>query len=91
MATEPLTTPRLTALSHSAGCACKLGPVDLGGHSVDDPEPKFGMVAIGEVHPGLLMAVPQDRRAALAQELERLKHVPGYTYAVIGTVRREAV
>jgi selenide,water dikinase len=23
----------------------------LGGHSVDDPEPKFGMVAIGEVHP----------------------------------------
>jgi selenide, water dikinase len=23
----------------------------LGGHSVDDPEPKYGMVAIGDVHP----------------------------------------
>jgi selenide,water dikinase len=23
----------------------------LGGHSIDDPEPKFGMVAVGEVHP----------------------------------------
>src|SRR6266571_1908151 len=23
----------------------------LGGHSVDDPEPKYGMAAIGEVHP----------------------------------------
>ena len=23
----------------------------LGGHSIDDPEPKFGMVVIGEVHP----------------------------------------
>jgi selenide,water dikinase len=29
MATEPLTTPRLTSLSHGAGCACKLGPTDL--------------------------------------------------------------
>src|SRR3989441_9098104 len=27
------------------------GAFILGGHSVDDPEPKFGMVAIGEVHP----------------------------------------
>jgi selenide,water dikinase len=27
------------------------GAFILGGHSVDDPEPKFGMVAIGTVHP----------------------------------------
>jgi selenide,water dikinase len=27
------------------------GAFVLGGHSIDDPEPKFGMVAIGEVHP----------------------------------------
>jgi selenide,water dikinase len=27
------------------------GAFVLGGHSVDDPEPKYGMVAIGEVHP----------------------------------------
>ncbi len=26
-----------------------------GGHSIDDPEPKFGMVAIGEVDPGELV------------------------------------
>jgi selenide,water dikinase len=37
----------------------------LGGHSIDDPEPKFGMVAIGEVHPDhvvtLRAALPGDR------------------------------
>jgi selenide,water dikinase len=27
------------------------GAFVVGGHSVDDPEPKYGMVAIGEVHP----------------------------------------
>jgi selenide,water dikinase len=27
------------------------GAFIVGGHSIDDPEPKFGMVAIGEVHP----------------------------------------
>ncbi len=27
------------------------GAFVMGGHSVDDPEPKYGMVAIGEVHP----------------------------------------
>jgi selenide,water dikinase len=27
----------------------------LGGHSIDDPEPKYGMVAIGEVHPDRLV------------------------------------
>ena len=27
----------------------------LGGHSIDDPEPKFGMVAVGEAHPDRLV------------------------------------
>src|SRR5207237_7661618 len=27
----------------------------LGGHSVDDPEPKFGLVALGTVHPHRIM------------------------------------
>ena len=27
----------------------------LGGHSIDDPEPKFGMVAVGEAHPERLI------------------------------------
>src|SRR5688572_3225282 len=37
----------------------------LGGHSIDDPEPKFGMVAIGEVHPDHVVTV----RAALPGDL----------------------
>lgn len=31
--------------------AAAAGVFVLGGHSIDDPEPKYGMVAIGEVHP----------------------------------------
>ncbi len=37
----------------------------LGGHSIDDREPKFGMVAVGEVHPDRVItnagALPGDR------------------------------
>lgn len=31
------------------------GCLILGGHSIDDPEPKFGMVVVGEVHPDKLL------------------------------------
>jgi selenide,water dikinase len=31
------------------------GAVVVGGHTVDDPEPKFGMVVIGTVHPDVLI------------------------------------
>jgi selenide,water dikinase len=31
--------------------AAEAGVPVLGGHSIDDPEPKYGMVAVGEVHP----------------------------------------
>ncbi len=34
-----------------ADVARAAGAFVLGGHSVDDPEPKYGMVVIGEVHP----------------------------------------
>lgn len=34
-----------------ATVAAEAGIPVLGGHSIDDPEPKFGMVAVGEVHP----------------------------------------
>jgi len=41
------------------------GAFMLGGHSIDDPEPKFGMVTIGEVHPDRIVtnagAKPGDR------------------------------
>ncbi|WP_245707663.1 selenide, water dikinase SelD [Pseudonocardia oroxyli] len=36
-----------------AGRAC--GFVVVGGHSIDDPEPKYGMAVIGEVHPDRLL------------------------------------
>jgi selenide,water dikinase len=45
--------------------AAEAGCLMLGGHSVDDPEPKFGMCVIGEVHPDRLLtnanARPGDR------------------------------
>jgi selenide,water dikinase len=38
-------------LRGGAEVAQAAGAFVLGGHSVDDPEPKYGMVAIGDVHP----------------------------------------
>ena len=37
--------------------AREAGAFVLGGHSVDDPEPKYGMVAIGEVHPDKIVTL----------------------------------
>lgn len=34
-----------------ADVARAAGALILGGHSIDDPEPKYGMVALGDVHP----------------------------------------
>ena len=36
-----------------AGRAC--GFVVVGGHSIDDPEPKYGMAVVGEVHPDRIL------------------------------------
>jgi len=33
----------------------------LGGHSIDDPEPKYGMVVVGEVHPDRLVTNAKGR------------------------------
>lgn len=45
--------------------AQRAGCLMLGGHSIDDPEPKFGMVVLGEVHPDRVLtnaaARPGDR------------------------------
>lgn len=38
-------------LRGAADVVAKAGALIVGGHSVDDPEPKFGLVAVGEVHP----------------------------------------
>ena len=45
--------------------AAEAGVPVLGGHSIDDPEPKYGMVAVGEAHPDRILgndgARPGDR------------------------------
>lgn len=52
-------------LRGGADVARDAGLLILGGHSIDDPEPKYGMVAIGEAHPDRLLtnagARPGDR------------------------------
>lgn len=44
-------------LRGGADIAREAGAFVLGGHSVDDPEPKYGMVVIGEVHPNRIVTV----------------------------------
>lgn len=39
-----------------AEIAAEAGVPILGGHSIDDPEPKYGMVVVGEVHPDRIIA-----------------------------------
>jgi selenide,water dikinase len=41
--------------------ARQAGAFVLGGHSVDDPEPKYGMVAIGEAHPDRIVTLSRAR------------------------------
>jgi selenide,water dikinase len=41
--------------------AREAGAFVLGGHSVDDPEPKYGMVAIGEAHPDRIVTIARAR------------------------------
>jgi selenide,water dikinase len=52
-------------LKGAAEVCREAGCLMLGGHSVDDPEPKFGMCVIGEAHPDRIMtnasARPGDR------------------------------
>ena len=42
-------------LAGGAEIAAEGGFVIVGGHSVDDPEPKYGLAAIGEVHPDRIL------------------------------------
>ena len=39
------------AIEGGVDIASEAGAFVLGGHSIDDPEPKYGMVAVGDVHP----------------------------------------
>jgi selenide,water dikinase len=44
-------------LAGGAAMAREAGLLILGGHSIDDPEPKYGMVALGEAHPDRLLTI----------------------------------
>jgi selenide, water dikinase len=48
-------------LRGGADIAKEAGAFVLGGHSVDDAEPKYGMVAIGEVHPNRVITLARAR------------------------------
>ena len=42
-------------LKGGAEIAAQAGCLVVGGHSIDDPEPKYGMAVIGEVHPDRML------------------------------------
>ena len=44
-------------LAGGAAVAREAGLLILGGHSIDDPEPKYGLVAIGEAHPDRILTI----------------------------------
>ncbi len=48
-------------LDGAAAVASEAGCLILGGHSVDDPEPKYGLAVIGEVHPDRMMTTAAGR------------------------------
>jgi len=48
-------------LRGGADVAREAGAFVLGGHSVDDPEPKYGMVVYGEVHPSRVITIAGAR------------------------------
>jgi selenide,water dikinase len=52
----------LGEIVRGGGQACREAGIPvLGGHSIDDPEPKFGLVAVGEVHPDRMMTTSGAR------------------------------
>ena len=54
--TEELSTEILLEVLQGAGeAAAEGGWVTVGGHTVDDPEPKFGLAMVGEVHPDRIL------------------------------------
>ena len=45
----------LEVLQGAAEAAAEGGWITVGGHTVDDPEPKFGLAMVGEVHPDRIL------------------------------------
>lgn len=54
--TDELSTDILLEVLLGAGeVAAEGGWITVGGHTVDDPEPKFGLAVVGEVHPDRIL------------------------------------
>ena len=54
--TEELSNEILLEVLQGAGeAAAEGGWITVGGHTVDDPEPKFGLAMVGEVHPDRIL------------------------------------
>jgi selenide,water dikinase len=54
--TEELSNDILLEVLQGAGeAAAEGGWITVGGHTVDDPEPKFGLAMVGEVHPDRIL------------------------------------
>jgi selenide,water dikinase len=54
--TDELSTDILLEVLQGAGeAAAEGGWITVGGHTVDDPEPKFGLAMVGEVHPDRIL------------------------------------
>jgi len=54
--TEELSNEILLEVLRGAGeAAAEGGWITVGGHTVDDPEPKFGLAMVGEVHPDRIL------------------------------------
>src|SRR5207253_3013469 len=75
-------------LRGGAEVARAAGAFVLGGHSVDDPEPKYGMVAIGEVHPDRI--VPNGGVTAAAVRLLPRAREAAERGAIPGGLERNA-
>lgn len=54
--TELPTTLLTDVLGGAALVGAECGFVTVGGHTVEDPEPKFGLAVVGEVHPERLLS-----------------------------------
>jgi selenide, water dikinase len=81
----------LEVLKGGAAMAEAAGVAVVGGHSIDDPEPKYGMAVTGTVHPGRLL---RNSTARPGDELWLTKPVGGgavSTAAKRGTAPPEVV
>jgi len=71
-------------LRGAADTVARAGAAIVGGHSIDDPEPKFGLVAVGEVHPDRITTI------AAARPGDRLVLTKAIGTGVIATAIKQA-